>query len=196
MPVALPAQAWEEARAPEPSPAASADFAFGLPRAASTSPVSPLFSRQQRLVEKRCTVAEWLYALTGAAVPTDSDEAFRSALSDGVTLCRLLNALQPGTIPRVRAGRAAGRRAQGPRLETKRAARWSHAPGPAALRAIVLWANALPARRLLLFRCPGEGAPSRSASTLSHSPLSAQPPAPAGAGRSSRPTPWTAPLAR
>lgn len=79
------------------------DFAFVPPQQAQASPVSPLFSKAARLAEKRSVVAEWLYAMTGAAVPTDSDEAFRSSLSDGVTLCRLLNTLQPGTIPRVRA---------------------------------------------------------------------------------------------
>lgn len=76
------------------------DFAFASAPTGSTS-VSPLFARAQRLADKRRLVSEWLGAVTGAAVPADSDEAFRAALKDGVTLCRLLNTLQPGTIPRV-----------------------------------------------------------------------------------------------
>lgn len=75
------------------------EFAFS---AGQGRTVSPMFAKQQRAVEKRILVADWLQQLTGAVVPTESDEAFRAALSDGVTLCRLLNALQPNTIPRVR----------------------------------------------------------------------------------------------
>ncbi len=60
-----------------------------------------MFAKQQRLADKRKLVADWLHSVTGEAVPADTDEAFRSSLSDGVTLCKLLNALQPNTIPRV-----------------------------------------------------------------------------------------------
>jgi hypothetical protein len=74
------------------------DFAFNPQQ----STASPFFvARQQRTAEKRVIVAEWLYTVLGASVPAENDEAFRSALSDGVILCRLLNALQPNTIPRV-----------------------------------------------------------------------------------------------
>jgi kinesin family protein C2/C3 len=51
---------------------------------------------------RRRVAADWVEELTGEALPTASDHAFRAALRDGVLLCRVLNTLRPGYISRVR----------------------------------------------------------------------------------------------
>ena len=108
------------------------DFAFtpqADPTARSTgrrgsiarSSVSPAEMRSARAVSKRATAAEWLASVTGEpAVPHERDDDFRAALGDGVLLCKLLNALQPGAIPRVGAAAGWGRvtRAQAGTLVT------------------------------------------------------------------------------
>lgn len=50
---------------------------------------------------RRRVAADWVEELTGVALPTASDHAFRAALRDGVLLCRVLNTLRPGYISRV-----------------------------------------------------------------------------------------------
>ena len=91
---------------PAERPYSVQDFAFNPQQHSAASPL--LTAKQQRTAEKRAIVAEWLFAVLGTSVPVDSDEAFRSALSDGVILCRLLNVLQPGTIARVSWGAEGG----------------------------------------------------------------------------------------
>ena len=49
----------------------------------------------------RRAAAEWIEELTGIALPTSSDHAFRGALRDGILLCKVLNILRPGIIPQV-----------------------------------------------------------------------------------------------
>ena len=42
--------------------------------------------------------AAWIASVLGQDIPSEDDEQFRGSLANGVTLCRLLNALSPGTI--------------------------------------------------------------------------------------------------
>ncbi|GAB4818535.1 hypothetical protein N2152v2_005581 [Parachlorella kessleri] len=84
---------------PAERPYSVQDFAFNPQQHSAALPLPT--AKQQRTAEKRAIVAEWLFSVLGTATPVDSDEAFRSALSDGVILCRLLNVLQPGTVARV-----------------------------------------------------------------------------------------------
>ena len=58
--------------------------------------------RAAQVASRRRVAADWVEELTGVALPTASDHAFRAALRDGVLLCRLLNTLRPGYISRVR----------------------------------------------------------------------------------------------
>lgn len=54
---------------------------------------------QERSSQKRNIAANFIEALLpGTGVPAHSDEAFRSALADGATLCRLMNIISPGSI--------------------------------------------------------------------------------------------------
>ena len=53
-------------------------------------------------VSRRRAAAEWVESLTGIALPTASDAALRGALRDGILLCKLLNILRPGIMPKVR----------------------------------------------------------------------------------------------
>jgi hypothetical protein len=62
---------------------------------------SPGQGKSLRTAQHRRAAAEWVRELTGAAVPHDSDRAFRAALTDGVILVHLLNALRPGAVARV-----------------------------------------------------------------------------------------------
>ncbi|KAI3427016.1 hypothetical protein D9Q98_006959 [Chlorella vulgaris] len=110
------------APSPASNPAASplSDFAFTPPAAAppaaarptsaGSQPSSPrrgslsLTASDSRLLKganRRQLAAEWLTSLTGAAVPYDSDAAFRASLRDGVTLCRLINELRPGSVSKI-----------------------------------------------------------------------------------------------
>jgi len=50
---------------------------------------------------RRRSVATWIENLTGVPLPTASDFSFRSALKDGVLLCRLMNKLSPYSIAKV-----------------------------------------------------------------------------------------------
>eukprot|EP00210_Caulerpa_lentillifera_P005201 g4969.t1 len=50
---------------------------------------------------RRKTVSSWIEAITGVPVPSSSDYAFRSALRDGVLLCRLINHLKPSSVPQI-----------------------------------------------------------------------------------------------
>ena len=64
---------------------------------------TPSTDRAAQAALRRRAAAEWIASLTGAEVPWHSDRAFRAALRDGVTLCRLLNALRPGSVPKASA---------------------------------------------------------------------------------------------
>lgn len=63
--------------------------------------LSPHDLREQRALSKRQAAADWIAATIGIAIPYHTDEAFRQSLSDGVVLCKLINVLQPGSIPRI-----------------------------------------------------------------------------------------------
>lgn len=65
-------------------------------------------SVQLQNTARRRAAAEWIESLTGIALPTSSDHAFRGALRDGILLCKVLNILRPGIIPQVSASRQLG----------------------------------------------------------------------------------------
>lgn len=52
-------------------------------------------------MSKRRVAAEWIESLTGVPLPYSSDNAFRAALKDGVLLCKTLNSVFPGMIPKI-----------------------------------------------------------------------------------------------
>uniref|UniRef100_A0A061S3R0 Kinesin family member C2/C3 n=1 Tax=Tetraselmis sp. GSL018 TaxID=582737 RepID=A0A061S3R0_9CHLO len=58
-------------------------------------------AKQASLAERRSYVVEWIRSITGVQLPSDSDQVFRSKLRDGVLLCKILNAVKPGTITRI-----------------------------------------------------------------------------------------------
>ena len=58
-------------------------------------------SVQAHNTARRRAAAEWIENLTGIALPTSSDHAFRGALRDGILLCKVLNTIRPGIIPQV-----------------------------------------------------------------------------------------------
>jgi len=72
----------------------------------SACSVSPGQLKQRRAARKRLAAANFLQAVLGVSIPHDNDEAFRASLADGVVLCQLLNALQPGIIPHIQSGAA------------------------------------------------------------------------------------------
>lgn len=113
---------------PPPEPAASPSFEFSPHAAPAADPQSPCLlpphreaqaapapaspsslraslspgdARAAKAAGRRAAAAQWLADRTGVQVPHDSDFVFRQALRDGVALCRLLNALRPGAVPRV-----------------------------------------------------------------------------------------------
>ena len=51
-------------------------------------------------MERRKAAADWAEGLTGVALPVAADTTFRGALRDGILLCRILNTLRPGAIPK------------------------------------------------------------------------------------------------
>ena len=66
--------------------------------------VNPSASNESKAVQavsRRRAAAEWVESLTGIALPTASDAALRGALRDGLLLCKLLNILRPGILPKV-----------------------------------------------------------------------------------------------
>lgn len=67
---------------------------------------TPGIGKQAQLLARRRAVAEWVQAVVGVILPIDTDMDFRAALRDGTVLCRLLNAVRPGTIPKVRISHA------------------------------------------------------------------------------------------
>ncbi|KAK2076682.1 hypothetical protein QBZ16_005442 [Prototheca wickerhamii] len=82
----------------------------------STSPtLASTGTRTDRQMAKRRAASEWISLAIGEKVPYETDQAFRAALADGVTLCRLINWVRPGIIPKV---------VEGPALETS-----SHSTG-------------------------------------------------------------------
>ena len=69
----------------------------------STSPtLASTGTRTDRQMAKRRASSEWISLAIGEKVPYETDQAFRAALADGVTLCRLINWVRPGIIPKVR----------------------------------------------------------------------------------------------
>jgi len=47
-------------------------------------------------------ILEWVNNVSGQSVSTDGDmDAFMASLKDGIALCKLANALKPGTIPKI-----------------------------------------------------------------------------------------------
>jgi hypothetical protein len=98
--------------------AAQPEFAFSPPpptsgpaATAADTPTNPIRSsmtpgdlRAVKATSRRQMAAEWVAAQTGIAVPHHSDAAFRQSLADGVTLCRLMNALRPGAVGKVGMG--------------------------------------------------------------------------------------------
>ncbi|PSC77000.1 kinesin KP1-like isoform B [Micractinium conductrix] len=85
---ALPGQQQQQQPARSPSPSLRASL-------------NPSEARSLKATSRRQQAAEWVAAMTGCAVPHDSDAAFRASLRDGVTLCRLANVLRPGSIGRI-----------------------------------------------------------------------------------------------
>lgn len=61
----------------------------------------PRAAREKQTAARRRIAADWVESMTGVALPTATDHAFRGALRDGVLLCQLLNKLRPGLISRV-----------------------------------------------------------------------------------------------
>lgn len=64
--------------------------------------ISPLRTKSIESNTKRREAAEWIKQLSGIDVPYSSDNYFRAALKDGVILCRILNSVVPGFVPKVR----------------------------------------------------------------------------------------------
>ena len=68
---------------------------------ATPVPATSSESKAVQAVSRRRAAAEWVEALTGIALPTASDAALRGALRDGMLLCKILNILRPGILPKV-----------------------------------------------------------------------------------------------
>jgi hypothetical protein len=60
-------------------------------------------AKQADTAARRRAAAEWVAGLTGDRLPVDTDLSFRRHLRDGVLLCKLINAVKPGTVTRVSA---------------------------------------------------------------------------------------------
>ncbi|KAL6771162.1 KIN14B [Auxenochlorella protothecoides x Auxenochlorella symbiontica] len=86
---------------PEPSDAGTPGFGWSSPSPSQSSGGNHVESRAQRAASKRRAASEWIGMALGVSVPHETDQAFRRALADGVTLCRLVNWLRPGSIPKV-----------------------------------------------------------------------------------------------
>jgi len=112
-------EGWQERRPPtpalqdQPSPSRAraqqgqlareaADAAQQMHGTRSAEAAGSAQKRAALAASRRRVAAEWVEELTGEALPTASDHAFRAALRDGVLLCRVLNTLRPGYISRVR----------------------------------------------------------------------------------------------
>ena len=65
------------------------------------NPAASNESKAVQAVSRRRAAAEWVESLTGIALPTASDAALRGALRDGLLLCKILNILRPGILPKV-----------------------------------------------------------------------------------------------
>ena len=68
---------------------------------ASPAPATSSESKAVQAVSRRRAAAEWVEGLTGIALPIASDAALRGALRDGMLLCKILNILRPGILPKV-----------------------------------------------------------------------------------------------
>jgi len=58
-------------------------------------------AKQADTAARRRAAAEWVAGLTGDRLPVDTDLSFRRHLRDGVLLCKLINAVKPGTVTRI-----------------------------------------------------------------------------------------------
>ncbi len=70
-------------------------------RSMAPVPATSSESKAVQAVSRRRAAAEWVESLTGITLPTASDAALRGALRDGLLLCKLLNILRPGILPKV-----------------------------------------------------------------------------------------------
>lgn len=87
--------------APQPQRVPSPTLLTG-PGSPLRASLNPSEARAIKAAARRRAAAEFVHAQTGIRLPADSDLAFRTALRDGVALCRLLNALRPGAVGKVR----------------------------------------------------------------------------------------------
>lgn len=87
--------------APQPQRVPSPTLLAG-PGSPLRASLNPSEARAIKAAARRRAAAEFVHAQTGIRLPADSDLAFRTALRDGVALCRLLNALRPGAVGKVR----------------------------------------------------------------------------------------------
>ena len=55
----------------------------------------------------RQQAADWIAAVTGEAVATDTAESFQESLKDGSILCKLINVLQPGFVVKINTSKMA-----------------------------------------------------------------------------------------
>ncbi|CAF4046374.1 unnamed protein product, partial [Rotaria magnacalcarata] len=55
-----------------------------------------IFYKQDSEQEK--AAREWIEAVTGERFPTDD---YEEALHDGIMLCKLMNKLKPGSVPKI-----------------------------------------------------------------------------------------------
>lgn len=67
----------------------------------SAAPATSSESKAVQALSRRRAAAEWVEVLTGIALPTAADAALRGALRDGMLLCKILNILRPGILPKV-----------------------------------------------------------------------------------------------
>ena len=69
----------------------------------STPPTSSYQNTQVQNAARRKAAAEWVLAITTITLPASSDNAFRRALRDGEILCKVINNIRPGILPKVHA---------------------------------------------------------------------------------------------
>ena len=68
---------------------------------AQPAPSSEARARASQELTRRLIVADWVRQIAVVRLPTATDSEFRQALRDGVTLCRILNTVRPGSVRKV-----------------------------------------------------------------------------------------------
>ena len=68
---------------------------------AQAAPSSEARARASQELTRRLIVADWVRQIAEVRLPTATDSEFRQALRDGVTLCRILNTVRPGSVRKV-----------------------------------------------------------------------------------------------